>query len=192
MRIVLMRHGRPLLDKTGWIAPADLERWIERYNRAEVASDGVPDECWQQVGSAAFIVASTATRALSSLHVLGYTASMTDAIFREAELPFARWRFPLLAPSLWAAYFRILWFFGYSRNAESIQAARVRARAAAHELIAFAERGPVLLMGHGIMNRLIAQELAALGWSAPAKPSSDHWGISVHRSPSHPPTGIWP
>jgi broad specificity phosphatase PhoE len=180
MKIILMRHGKPLLTQTGWIAPVEMERWIEHYNLSEVEADGMPITSLKLANSAACIVASTASRALSSVQALGHTASISDAAFCEAQLPFALWRFPRLSPFAWAAFFRLLWLFGYSRGSDSIQITKVRAKAAAQKLISLAENGPVLLVGHGIMNRLIAKELIALGWVGPTKQQSNYWSASVY------------
>lgn len=175
-----MRHGKPLLTQTGWIAPVEMEGWIEHYNLSEVEADGMPITSLKLANSAACIVASTASRSLSSVQALGHTASIADAAFCEAQLPFALWRFPRLSPFVWAAFFRLLWFFGYSRGADSIQVTKTRAKAAAQKLIPLAEKGSVLLVGHGIMNRLIAKELIALGWSGSTKQQSNHWSASVY------------
>ena len=42
MTITLMRHGKPVLAKTGWITPIEMEGWIEWYNRSEVTADDAP------------------------------------------------------------------------------------------------------------------------------------------------------
>lgn len=181
MEIILMRHGKPVLTQSGRIAPAEMERWIEHYNLAEVEADGAPIDGLLWLDAATCIVASTAPRALSSVQALGYKASVIDAVFCEAQLPFAVWRFPRLSPIVWAVLFRLFWFFGYSRGSESIQVAKARARVAALKLVDLAGQGPVLLVGHGIMNRLIAKELIALGWVGPAKHRNSYWSTSVYR-----------
>lgn len=181
MKITLIRHGEPVLARTGRITPIEMEHWIELYNLAEVKAGSAPIAGLQWLDSATCIASSTAPRALSSVQALGHTASVVDAVFCEAQLPFALWRFPRLSPFVWAAFFRLFWFFGYSRGSESMQATKIRAKTAALKLIALAEQGPVLLVGHGIMNRLIAKELIALGWTGPAKHQSKYWGASVYR-----------
>lgn len=40
--------------------------------------------------------------------------------------------------------------------------------------------GPVLLVGHGIMNRLIGKELQALGWTARTRQGSRYWSMGVY------------
>jgi broad specificity phosphatase PhoE len=180
MEIILMRHGKPLLTQTGWIAPVEMERWIEHYNLSEVEAEGMPITSLKLANSAAYIVASTASRALSSVQALGHTATAVDAAFCEAQLPFALWRFPRLSPFVWVAFFRLLWFFGYSRGSDSIQVTKTRAKAAAQKLISLAEKGPVLLVGHGIMNRLIAKELVALGWGGSTRQESKYWSANIY------------
>jgi hypothetical protein len=181
MKIILMRHGKPVLTQTGRITPAEMEGWIEHYNLVEVKAGGAPIDGLPWLDAATCIAASTAPRALSSIEALGYTPSVVDAVFCEAQLPFAVWRFPRLSPFVWAALFRLFWFFGYSRGSESIQVAKARARVAALKLVDLAGQGPVLLIGHGIINRLIAKELIALGWAGPAKHRNSYWGVSIYR-----------
>ncbi|MGZ4956317.1 MAG: histidine phosphatase family protein [Methylobacter sp.] len=181
MKIILMRHGKPVLTPTDRITPAEMERWIEHYNLSEVEADSAPIAGLQWLDSTTCIVSSTAPRALSSAQALSHTASVVDAVFCEAQLPFALWRFPRLSPFVWAAFFRLFWFFGYSRGSESVQATKTRAKTAVRKLIALAEQGPVLLVGHGIMNRLIAKELIALGWAGPSKHRSKYWSAGVYR-----------
>ncbi|WP_426055596.1 hypothetical protein [Janthinobacterium sp. PSPC2-1] len=180
MRITLMRHGEPSLAKGGWIAPKQMGAWIDRYNQSLIKDNGIPAECAMAALSASTIVASTAPRACSSARALGDLPFMQEAIFTEAGLPFALWRAPWLPPAAWAAIFRLLWLFGYARGADSLTLSRRRARAAAERLVALAAKGPVLLVGHGIMNRLIGKELQALGWLASNRQGSRYWSMGVY------------
>jgi broad specificity phosphatase PhoE len=57
----------------------------------------------------------------------------------------------------------------------------VRARGAAQRLIELArERGSVLLVGHGVMNRLIAAALLARGAVGPRRLRSGYWTSGVY------------
>lgn len=179
-KIILMRHGKPLLPRMGWIAPADIAHWIEHYNRSEVTTEDMPNVSVDLATSAACVVASTAPRALSSVAALGHTPSVTDAMFCEAALPHAPWRFPRLPPAVGAAFFRLLWFFGYSHGSDSFRATQARAKAAAEKLVDLAKSGSVLLVGHGIMNRLIAKELLTLGWLGPRKHENRYWSARIY------------
>lgn len=181
-RITLMRHGPPLLPKLGWIAPGEMERWIHAYNRAEVATKEAPDACLQVGMSAACIIASPAPRAVTTVRALGQEADEVCELFSEAALPAANWSFPRLPAPLWAAWFRALWLLGYARDVESVDAARQRAAAAARKLADRSIEGDVLLVGHGIMNRLIGAELAALGWVAESSSGHGYWGHTRYRA----------
>lgn len=63
MKIILMRHGKPVFAPTAWIAPIEMEQWIKDYNLSEVATDSVPSASLELAHSVACIVASTAPRA---------------------------------------------------------------------------------------------------------------------------------
>ncbi|MGK5056861.1 hypothetical protein ACQ4WY_07945 [Janthinobacterium sp. LB2P49] len=155
-------------------------QWIDLYNQSLIKENDIPAECPVAALSASTIVASTAPRACSSARALGDLPFMQEAIFTEAELPFALWRAPWLPPEAWAVIFRILWLFGYARGSDSLTITRLRARAAAERLVALAARGPVLLVGHGIMNRLIGKELQALGWLARNRQGSKYWSMGMY------------
>ena len=181
MQITLMRHGRPLLTQGPWLAPYDMAQWIARYDAALVHAAEVPAASHALLAGAVTVTASTAPRAISSVQALGRQASGADPVFGEAQLPHALWRFPRLPGSAWAAFFRLLWLAGYARGADSLGVTRLRARTGAHRLAALARNGPVLLVGHGIMNHLIGKELLSAGWVQISSQGSRHWGASVYR-----------
>jgi broad specificity phosphatase PhoE len=180
MEIILMRHGKPIVDQLARIAPVEMGRWIESYNLSVVETDNVPAASLHLAASPAIVVASTSSRTLSSVQALGRIPVITDPLYCEAELPFTLWRFPRLSPFIWVAFFRLLWFCGYSRGTASLQATQTRARVAAQRLISLAEQGNVLLVGHGIMNRLIGKELIALGWSCLKKQKRSYWSAGIY------------
>src|SRR5438093_9970936 len=72
-------------------------------------------------------------------------------------------------------------FCGWSAGVESFKAARERAAKAASILTGHAEEsGAVVLVGHGLMNILIARRLRASGWRGPRLPSPQHWTFGVY------------
>ncbi|WP_201799920.1 histidine phosphatase family protein [Andreprevotia sp. IGB-42] len=127
------------------------------------------------------VIVSTASRAASSAHALGRDDFLVDALFCEAQLPFPNWRFPYLPAQAWALLFRIGWLFGYARGTESVHECRQRARQAALRLAALAAQQPILLMGHGVMNELIAKELLTMGWQGPPKTTGRYWDFSQYQ-----------
>ncbi|AYG43692.1 histidine phosphatase family protein [Pseudomonas sp. Leaf58] len=176
-----MRHGQPELGATDKMSALDMKKWIEQYDQSEITKQPVPDASLQLAATATVIVSSSAPRALSSLQALGLQPTLVDALFCEAQLPYARWKLPRLSPFTWAFILRVLWLCGYSRHVESVDTARVRARMAAQRLQSLASEGPVLLVGHGVMNRMIAKQLTADGWTRQARNGSQYWSAAVYR-----------
>ncbi len=91
------------------------------------------------------------------------------------------WKLPRLSPFTWAFILRVLWLCGYSRNVESASTARIRASTAAKRLQSLASDGPVLLLGHGFMNRMIANQLVADGWARQKRNDSQYWSATVYQ-----------
>lgn len=166
MEIILMRHGRPDIANSGAIGSRDMPGWISRYNEADTGSDVPPPTSRQLAARAGTVISSDLPRALSSLKALGCEPMHTDALYREAELPVYGVGGLRLSPLVWSGIFRVLWLCGASGHAETLQGAKQRAVKAAGNLATFAgnAESPVLLMGHGMMNRLIARRLLSQGW----------------------------
>ena len=183
MQIILMRHGKPKLAPTRWLAPCDMGHWMAQYDQAGVHTDAIPPASLAIARLARVVITSPLHRSQSSARALGHPAPRVDALFSEAPLPQVRWACPRLPPFLWAALFRIGWLLGYARGVDPFALVSQRARAAGTELIRRAEEGPVLLIGHGIMNRLIARELKSAGWTAATGHRSGHWSAVSFQSP---------
>ncbi|QXI48815.1 MULTISPECIES: histidine phosphatase family protein [Pseudomonas] len=177
--IILMRHGQPALVAGKKVSARDMQGWIDGYDRAGITDQPVPAASLQLATRARVIVSSTAPRALSSLQALGLAPSHVDALFCEAQLPFGQWRLPRLSPFTWAFILRLLWLCGYSRDVETVSAARLRASIAAQRLLSLASEGPVMLLGHGLMNRMIARQLMAQGWTRRSHNGSHYWSAVV-------------
>ena len=179
--IILMRHGQPDLAMTGRLSARDMKHWIEQYERSEIVDQPAPECSVALAATAKVIVASTAPRALTSVRALGLQAVLVDAIFCEAQLPHGRWTLPRLSPFTWAFILRVLWLCGFCGKVESARSARMRASTAAQRLQTLADEGPVLLLGHGIMNRMIAKHLEAAGWVRQQGSGSRYWSATAYR-----------
>lgn len=186
MRIILVRHGKPALGDSGWCAPADMGHWVARYNRADVLTGSTSRALAHYAGApGTCVVSSSLSRCIQSAGLLpGQPAPCTgDPVFAEAHLPYPDWRRPRLPARVWRLAFRAAWFLGFARHSEPIAASRQRAGVAAERLIALAEtHGTVLLVGHGIMNILIASQLRKRGWRGPwLLFLRTYWHLSVYR-----------
>jgi broad specificity phosphatase PhoE len=179
--IVLARHGRPDFQRGKWIAPRELPDWIARYDGAGIV-DEPPDEAVRHAASA-LIVSSPTLRAMESARRLAQGRGIvTCELFREADLPHSLWRWPKLPPALWVALFRLAWFCGFDSRAETASMAAQRAGEGAEKLISLAQEAEaVFLVGHGVMNSLIAKQLLTRGARGPRLTHSRYWDCSIYR-----------
>lgn len=179
--IILMRHGQPKLTMSGKVSLAEMKHWIEHYNLSEIINQPAPQASVQLAASAQVIVSSSAPRALTSVRALCLQPSVVDAVFCEAQLPHGRWRLPRLSPFTWAFILRISWLCGFSGTVESARQARLRASKAAQQLQDLSSTGPVLLLGHGFMNRMIGKQLEASGWTPQMRNANRYWSAVIYQ-----------
>lgn len=187
MQIILVRHGRPDHSGASWSTPAGMKTWVERYNAANVVGHERPEALRRLAGTAEAVVCSSLMRCVESRqHLLCECSIEPDPLFAEAHLPYTNWRFPLMPSRFWRLTFRAAWFLGFASNTEPVSESRRRASAAADKLIELAHsHETVLLMGHKIMNALIAAELRRRGWKGPALPLlSGYWHPSRYHKAS--------
>jgi len=183
IRIVLARHGRPAWDFRTPIAGHALAEWQRGEAEAPLAEFPRPSAELERLSQTAqCLVASPLRRSRDSAQLLAPAGvPLVDPSFREAELPSAFRSNLRLRPEMWSWLARSAWFCGWSAGVESFSAARARAAGAAALLTRHAEAGgAVVLVGHGLMNILIARHLRASGWRGPRFPSSAHWMFGVY------------
>ncbi len=184
MEIILIRHGKPIIPSLKRINPSVFSKWVNAYNISGLCSTSKPsEEAVTIAGKCNAIVCSALPRSIESAKSLKIEAvTLTSSKFNEAGLPIASWHFPKLSPKAWALIFRVSWFFGYSRNSESFKEAKVRASEAADILKELAKtKTSVLFIGHGVYNRMVANELRSTGWSGPKNPGSKYWSYGVYK-----------
>lgn len=184
MQIILVRHGKPDHSGTKWLSPREMMEWVEGYQKADVLCRKLPADLVELASSAGVLVCSSLSRCMQSLnHLAGERRYTCDKTFAEAHLPGFDLPWPKLPVKMWRLMLRSAWFLGLSTHTESIFASNRRAKQAADKLIALAqEHGSVLLMGHGIMNVLIAHHLRKQGWAGPLHLIlKDFWHPTVYR-----------
>lgn len=160
-----------------------MSSWILKYDLADTGRDIPPESSKSLAFSASRIISSPLPRALSSLRALRCEPDVIDEVYREAGLPVFHLPGLKLSPTVWAAFFRVMWLCGMSRNVERVEIAKRRAAQAANSLVGMANAsdGPVLLMGHGVINRLIARELKSLGFKKYCCQGNGYWNASIYR-----------
>ncbi len=178
-----MRHGKPAFTGPAKVTSREMSNWIAEYDLSGTGEDIPPESSKSLAFSASRIISSPLPRALSSLQALGLEPDVIDEVFREAELPVFHVPGIRLSPAMWAVFFRVMWLCGISRNLEHVGIAKRRAIQATDILVASAKGsdGPVLLIGHGVMNRLIARELRSLGFEEYCCQGNGYWKGSIYR-----------
>lgn len=182
--IILSRHGRPAWDYRTPIPGRAFAEWRRGEDGAPLDPSSQPgSELERVIRSASCIITSTLRRSLDSAHVLAPSATLvTDGVFREADLPSSFHSEIRLRPNVWAVLARSAWFWGWSDGMESFAATGGRALRAAQFLVATAQtHDSVAVVGHGMINVLIARHLRASGWHGPRIPSRRHWSFGVFR-----------
>jgi len=185
-RIILARHGRLAWDFRAPIPGNALCKWRRGEDAAPLDALHRPSaELEQHVRAAHCVAVSPLRRSRESARLLAPSAEpLIDACFREAELPCTIRSGLRLRSHVWAGLARAAWFCGWSDGVESFRAARARAGQAAAILTAQARGGVVVLVGHGLMNVLIARQLRTAGWRGPRFPSVKHWAFGMYSVPN--------
>ena len=181
MKIIFIRHGKPAVPELGKLSASEFHRWIKAYNLASLdTSHRPPDQLQDMAGLCNTIVCSNLRRSIESAEFLNIRkVDCINVIFREVELPCSTIPSPKLSPTIWFVLYRVLWFMGYTSNAESKSAAKRRAVTAANTLHNKAlHNDTVLLIGHSIFNHFIARQLQTKGWQGSCSIFSKHWEIS--------------
>jgi hypothetical protein len=188
MNIVLLRHGKPDVPEYRKLRAEELHQWITSYNSAGIIPEHVPSKDAIEIANTCnLVVCSDLPRSMESAKLLRIKEiNVIQSVFREMGLPFGRFPFLKMYPNKWAALFRVLWFFGYSSNSESLKEAKIRAVVGSNFLKETATKnGSVLLVGHGFMNKFIAKELLSSGWKGPEYPGRKYWEFGVYESATY-------
>jgi len=179
MKIVILRHGKPVTPSLRKLSASGFSEWVHEYNAAGLCPTSQPTEharkCADECNA---VVCSALPRSVESAKALNNSIVLSDPIFNEAGLPVANWQAMKLSPKTWAVVFRILWLLGYSRNSESFKEAKSRASDAVEKLSEIArEYESVLFVGHGVYNRILSNELRRHGWLGPKNPGANHFAF---------------
>lgn len=183
MKIVILRHGKPVIPSLRKLSASAFSGWLSEYNAAGLCPTSKPTEHAQNYANRCnAIVCSELPRSIESANAFNSESIvLSDSIFNEAALPVANWQAIKLSPKTWAVVFRVLWLLGYSSNSESFKEAKSRASKAVEKLTEIAlEYESVLFVGHGVYNRIMANELRRRGWFGPKNPGARHWAFGVY------------
>jgi broad specificity phosphatase PhoE len=183
LKIILIRHGKPMIDNSEKITGAQLAEWVQRYDLAPIdPACHPPLSLLTTASSIRCIVVNPRRRSVESAKLLAPEVNHHISFeAREAELPIPRFMKIKMSARNLCTLSRLAWFMGWSAQTESLTQARVRAGIVAQELKALSQQnGSVLLLGHGIMNLLIAQRLGSQGWKLLQVSGKSYWKFSEY------------
>lgn len=183
MKITLLRHGKPVMPDLRNLTAFAFYEWVEEYNAAGLSPNSEPTMlAINAAKDCNAIVCSELPRSIESAKALNAKAIvLSSALFNEAGMPSTNWRTLKLSPKVWAVLFRVSWLIGYSKKSESFKEAKLRAREAIKRLTEIGnEHESVLFVGHGVFNRMLANELRKSGWSGPKNPGTPYWSFGVY------------
>lgn len=182
--IIISRHGRPALDRRAgprlhWRGYID---WWDRYEQGPLAEgQDAPQTLKDMVADADIVFASARLRAQQTADsAVPHRRATYDPVFNEAPLPPPKLHGLRALPKTWNILARTAWLAGHSLDGESVQQARIRARAAAEKLHGAAEAGKVYLAAHGWFNRMLRPELRRLGWVCVRDGGDQYWSYRVY------------
>lgn len=175
MEIILLRHGEPELELKGFISAKEFKNLVKQYNDAGIRDE--PPEKLKKYFKSYYVICSNLERSIQSAIKLDINRiNLTDNLFKEADIPHYDRGFIKLPVGIWLIFFRIMCLFGFSQNGESFIQAKKRAVNAVKMLTALAEENEkLIIIGHGLMNRLIAKQLITEGWKGPVSPGKKYW-----------------
>ncbi|WP_192821640.1 histidine phosphatase family protein [Rufibacter sp. LB8] len=179
--IYLIRHARPLVERSGFFSKAAAQQYLQEYQVAEVEEilerqEGLLPHEINRVFCSPLPRAKATARMLFGPDV----ELVEDAAFREFEsriagLPIGK--FPL---AWWQVTSRMLWMLGLNqREIESFRDARARATQVAQRLALEAEvQGLAVLVAHGFLNTFIKRTLRRQGWKVLSDNGRQFLGIT--------------
>ncbi len=182
MKITILRHGKPDFEWQRSIKGDEFRHIEHEYDASGIVGDP-PKNTVNLVAQHKCIVCSDFPRSIQSAKALGAKSiQYSSALFREMNPPYPDnipFRMPL---KYWVTVFRILWFFGFSKNAESISDAKYRAKMASKKLIELAEKyDSVLFVGHGFLNYYVVKELLNCKWNGSRSSGKQYWEFGTYQ-----------
>ena len=182
LSITLVRHGKPTVSLSEWIAGRSLPSFIDRYNQAGISGNSNPPEATiLAVQGATLAFTSDYRRTIETAEQLKLVDPIPDPQFREvncwinypSSLPIPVW--------VWLLLTRVLWPLNLIAAPETYEQAQQRAAQAAQLLSAKAKiYQHLVLVGHGGFNTLISRELRKMGWQGLKQPQLSHWAASTY------------
>ena len=171
MNIVLLRHGAVDIKEDKSLDSQEFQKWVLEYDNCSIKKDDYikPDIFTLP----RYIVCSSLKRTKETIEMFGEKVTYSDILFDEAKISTPMCKGLCFKPKTWLVLLRIAWLFGYTKNCESYEQTKQRAKKATTKLIELAqEHDNIVLCGHGVFNRFIRKELLIKSWKLIKKSTS--------------------
>ncbi len=180
INILLVRHGQPDLAWPDLCTADEFLTWSERYRDCGLDKHSQPPpDLIDQIRQHRRIrwVSSPLKRAHQSCAVLSCGAELLVLEeLAEVRLPSARGTLGEYSAQGWIEKLILAYNAGLLRGSESPEQLERKAKSAAQKLLAHAASAEcVVAVGHGLINRLVAEALVRLGVKLHASQSGEYW-----------------
>ncbi|MBI1239887.1 MAG: hypothetical protein GC199_11165 [Alphaproteobacteria bacterium] len=183
-RIVLVRHGRPDLERGAWLNAGAFQRFIDAYQEAGLARDSDPPaDLSALVRGAKRVFVSDLPRSIeSAARLLPDAESISDRLFTEVPLVSPPLRGLRLKVPAWAVVARVAWHGGYAPGIETWAQARLRIARAFGLVTRTARRdGYAVVVAHGYFNAMLGRLLRLRGWRRThGNHRAEFWNVVVY------------
>ena len=179
MEIILLRHGKPKVELEGYFSAKELKQLVVAYENSAIIDE--PTKELKNNFENYYVVCSNLPRSIDSAEKLGFkNINLSGALFRETDLPHFDKGFLKLHVVVWLILLRLMWLFGFSKNGESFSEAKKRSKKAANELTLLAQENEnIIVVGHGLFNRLITKQLRLSGWQDTGFVGRRYWEFNT-------------
>lgn len=189
--ILLIRHGMPNIRSPRACGGAEFLAWRHRYGEVDLhPASRPPRALLAELDGVTRLVTSELRRAVQSGERLGLAhPPVVCRDLSETALPLLTLPWVRMSADAWVALARLSQRFGYTAGTESIGAARRRARRAATDLAQQAQAvGRIAVVGHGTLNRFVAEALVRSGWTLRSREGREFWRWQLFEAPTGRPS----
>ncbi|WP_114783757.1 histidine phosphatase family protein [Botryobacter ruber] len=181
-KIVLIRHAKPKVDRSGLFSAAAAGRFITEYDAAAVEDfvfehHAIPTNGIKKVFCSTLVRSQLTARAIFGEEV----ELVVGHEFREFERKVITLPLLKLPLNFWLLSNRILWLLGLNNSGiETFREARNRARNCAELLADEAKvHDSAILVAHGLLNNFIKRELRRKGWIHTSRGGSSYLAVNI-------------
>lgn len=187
MEIFLVRHGKSRAKPTENLSYDDYINWLRKYKDSGIIpGQTIPRETLAKAQTVNLMITSSLKRSYESAMLLNPNANIkSNSLFDEVNLeslPHFNFLNHKLSPITWSMALGMISIFHKHKNHNHfLTETSSRAHQAARHLEHLAKNHKrLMLVGHGIFNLFIGEELIHLGWESKTSQSGDYWNLTSY------------